>query len=63
MELKEKKIQAIEGKIVADLNLLSAEERKVESSYSSDHCYETICDVWRSSTRKRKRSFFTNLFL
>ena len=33
MELKEKKIQAIEGKIVANLILLSTEERNLESSY------------------------------
>ena len=51
-------IQAIEGKIVADLYLWTTEERKLESSYLSDYCYETICDVWRSSTQKRKKSFF-----
>ena len=32
---KEKKIQAIEGKIVANLNLLSTEERNLESCYLS----------------------------
>ena len=50
-------IQAIEGKIVADLYLWTAEERKLESSYVSDYCYETICDVWRSYTQKRKNRF------
>ena len=55
-------IQAIEGKIVADLYLWTTEERKLESSYLSDYCYETICDVWRSSTQKRKKSFFLLIF-
>ena len=55
-------IQAIEGKIVADLYLWTTEERKLESSYLSDYCCETICDVWRSSTQKGKKSFFYRFF-
>lgn len=56
-------IQAIEGKIVADLYLWTTEERKLESSYLSDYCYETICDVWRSSTQiEEKEKFFILIF-
>ena len=56
-----KKIQSIESKILADLmiNCLMNYWGEKTLKFLFIYCYETVWDVWRSSTEKRRSTFFT----